>query len=186
MDKELSSMFDEAYACSRVSDKDLPKNTKGRPKERQVVSEKYKSFLRRYNELDKYIDTFKPMDLVYFFREKSRECGNYYSINNMKRDMGIFKRLSLEYSNVEICTMVEFLFESGQKYLPTADLQPTVLNSSWRTTIYKDTVDWVNDVYDPSKKSTKAKSTGAKRNTEREWHKTKQGVTLGDWGDDDE
>lgn len=188
MNDELISMFDEAYDCSRVPDKDLPKDIKGRPKERErnVTSEKYNSFLRRYKNLDKYISTFKPMDLVYFYREKSRENGNYYSISNMRRDMGIFKRLSLEYSNIEICTMIEFLFESGQKYLPTSDLQPTVLNSSWRTTIYKDTVDWVNDSYDPTKKSTKIKSAGAKRNTEREWHKTKRGVSLGDWGDEDD
>lgn len=186
MNKELSDMFDEAYACSRVADKDLPKNTKGRPKERHIISEKYQNFLEKYYDLPKYIESFKPMDLVYFFREKSKETGNYYSINNMRRDMGIFKRLCLEYSATEICTMIEFLFESGQQYLPTADLQPTVLNSSWRTTIYKDTVDWVNDNYDPSKKSTKSKSSGSQRNIEREWHKTKQGVTLGEWGDDDE
>ena len=179
MDRELESMFTEAYGQDHVSAESI----EVKPKKRNITSQKYSQFLKKYENLEGYIDTFKSSDLVYFFREKSKDNGNYYTIRNMKRDMGIFKRLLLDYSPVEICTMIEFLFESGQRYLPTADLQPTVLASSWCIKIYADTVKWVDGEFDPTA-SHKKLTAGEKRNIEREWHgRKKKKATLGDWGD---
>lgn len=185
MDRELQEMFEEAYGQEHISADSLPKNIKGIRKERNITSPKYSEFLQKYGDLDKYMGTFKSQDLVYFFREKSKENGNYYTIRNMKRDMGIFKKLLLDYSPVEICLMIEFLFESGQTYLPTNDLQPTVLASSWCVTVYADAVKWADGEFNPNT-SHKKMSVGEQRNAEREWHsskKTKSKATLGEWGD---
>lgn len=185
--KELDDMFRQAYGQSCTPANEIPQNRRKDFQKRQVTSEKYSEFLRKYADLEKYIDTFKPMDLTYFFREKSRDTGNFYRISNMKRDMGIFKKLLLDYDAVTICTMIEFLFESGQTYLPTIDLQPTVLNSSWCTRIYADMLKWVNDEFDPNmteKKKYKISSAGAERNKKREWQRKSSGVTIGDWGDE--
>lgn len=182
---ELDKMFREAFDQTNVSDRES-RGISGRPKIRKITSKNYSAFLEKYKNLDKYIESFKPMDLVYYFREKSRDTGNHYTIRNMKRDMGIFKKLLFDYTPVEVCAMIEFLFESPQNYLPTLDLQPTVLASTYCDHIYKDTLDWVEDKYVPTKHNkTKSYSSASKRNVEREYnggsqvkcHKSK----LGSW-----
>ena len=77
------------------------------------TSDPYSSFLEKYGNLSETVDSFKTQDLMYFFREKARESGVKYVIANMKRDMGIFKKLQENYTPREICLMVEFIFCSN-------------------------------------------------------------------------
>lgn len=182
--EELQSMFREAFGQTLVSGN--VDGLKGaRKAHKDVKSENYKSFLRKYKDLEKYIDKFKPMDLVYYFREKSRETENYYVIHSMHRDLGIFKRLLEEYTSVEICAMAEFLFCSGQKYLKTAGLQPTVLCSGWGNQIYADTLKWCEGKFDPDEMKHK-KNPALKRNKEREWQNKDDHTAIGEWGDEED
>ena len=131
-------------------------------RKRNVTSDRYASFLQKYENLEDTVDTFTTHDLMYFFREKARESGVKYVIANMKRDLGIFKKLQTNYEVREICLMIEFIFCSEQNYLDITSTQPTVLSSTWCNTIYKDSMLWANDEYDPNFRTTKKK-------TSREW-----------------
>lgn len=142
---------------------------------KNVSSDKYQLFLEKYWNLDNTIDDFKPQDLMYYFREKAKESGVKYVIANMKRDLGIFKRLLSNYNPREICLMVEFIFFSDQNYLNPQETQPTVLVSQWCNTIYRDAMLWVDDEYVPVVK------TPSKLGS-REWGKqNKRKVSIGDW-----
>ena len=73
------------------------------------------------------------------------------------------KVLRENYSNREICGMIEFLYLSDQDYLEKDRLSPNLLASQWVNTIYADMQLWVEDKYVPKSKKTKKKSKG-------EWH----------------
>lgn len=130
------------------------------------------TFEEKYANLEETVDSFTTSDLMYFFREKAKEAGVKYVIPNIKRDMGVFKKLKANYSNREICLMIEFIFHSPQDYLDKAITQPTVLISAWCNTIYKDSIDWANDRYIPYKK----------HKSVREWTDDKKETKVGDWG----
>ena len=146
---------------------------------RKVTSDPYSSFLDKYHHLSETIDDFKTQDLMYFFREKARESGVKYVIANMKRDMGIFKKLQENYTPREICLMIEFIFCSNQNYLDITITQPTVLASSWCNTIYRDSLLWAEDAYEPTEK----KSTRKEQIKKREWQTevTGEKTTIGEW-----
>lgn len=142
-------------------------------------SDPYSSFKEKYNHLSDEIDSFTTRDLMYFFREKAKEAGVKYVIANMKRDMGIFKKLQSNYSVREICLMIEFIFFSEQDYLDKSITQPTVLASSWCNTIYRDALLWVDDQYVPSARKTSKSDRIAKREWQREV--TGERVSIGEW-----
>lgn len=131
-------------------------------RKRNVSSDRYASFLQKYEDIENTVDSFTTHDLMYFFREKAREVGVKYVIANMKRDLGIFKKLQSDYEPREICLMIEFIFCSEQNYLDREITQPTVLSSTWCNTIYRDSIAWANDEYDPNVKPVKNK-------VSREW-----------------
>jgi hypothetical protein len=112
----------------------------------------YEKFLKKYVDLENTIDTFRPIDLLFFFREKAGEADVRYVISNQARDCGVFKLLLDRYDPEEICLMIEFLFLSEQDYLDKSRLQPTVLASRWCNTIYQDSLLWVDDKYVNRKK----------------------------------
>lgn len=146
---------------------------------RPSKSDPYLSFLDKYNHLSETIDEFKTQDLMYFFREKARESGVKYVIANMKRDMGIFKKLQENYTPREVCLMIEFIFCSNQNYLDITITQPTVLASSWCNTIYRDSILWANDEYEPTERTVTKKERIKKREWQREV--TGEKVVLGEW-----
>lgn len=111
----------------------------------------YDTFLRKYADLENTIDDLGTRDLVYYFREIAGESGYRYTIANMQKDMAIMKRLRSNYSNREICGMIEFLYTSDQDYLRKGDLSPNLLASQWVNTIFADMQLWVNDEYVPKK-----------------------------------
>lgn len=146
---------------------------------RPKKSDPYSSFLDKYNHLSETVDEFKTQDLMYFFREKARESGVKYVIANMKRDMGIFKKLQENYNPREICLMIEFIFCSNQNYLDISITQPTVLSSSWCNTIYHDSILWANDEYEPTERTVTKKERIKKREWQREV--TGEKTSIGEW-----
>ena len=128
----------------------------------------YDSFYKKYSALEEYIDSFGTRDLVYYFREVASENGYKYVISNIKKDMAIMKRLRENYSNREICGMIEFLYESEQDYLDKSHVSINLLASQWINTIYADMQLWVNDEYETKSKKNQRNSAKAKR----EWNKT--------------
>lgn len=169
---DLANSFRESRRQCLVTPVDKPVHSvdKSRPfkkgyaesRKRNVSSDKYASFLKKYEDIENTVDTFNTNDLMYFFREKAKEVGVKYVIANMKRDLGIFKKLQSDYEPREICLMIEFIFCSNQNYLDKEITQPTVLSSTWCNTIYRDSIAWANDEYDPNFKT-------AKNRTTREW-----------------
>lgn len=147
-------------------------------RKRNVSSDRYSSFLEKYEDLENTVDSFTTHDLMYFFREKAREAGYKYVVANMKRDLGIFKKLQDNYEVREICLMIEFIFCSDQNYLDKDRTQPTVLVSTYCNTIYRDSIAWANDEYVPYEKT-------GKRQAVREWtgDKSSDEAVVGDWGD---
>ena len=145
-------------------------------RKRNVSSDKYASFLKKYEDIENTVDSFTTHDLMYFFREKAREVDVKYVIANMKRDLGIFKKLQADYETREICLMIEFIFCSNQNYLDREITQPTVLSSTWCNTIYRDSISWANDEYDPNMRPVKQKVV-------REWsgNASTDKAKVGEW-----
>ena len=54
--KELDDMFRQAYGQSCTPANEIPQNRRKDFQKRQVTSEKYSEFLRKYADLEKYID----------------------------------------------------------------------------------------------------------------------------------
>lgn len=152
------SLLDE-FREERGQVTEAPKHTVPPSRKRSNNSTPYDAFLRKYNSLEDSIDTLGTRDLVYYFREVSEENGHKYVIANIKKDMAIMKRLKEQYSNREICGMIEFLYESEQDYLDKNRLSPNLLASQWVNTIYADMQLWVDDKYIPRsvEKSSKRK-----------------------------
>ena len=159
---ELSDAFRKARNQQTVCN---TTNLKGVPEKREKssTSSSYSSFLSKYSNLEESFVRFTTQDLVYFFREKAKESGAKYVIANMKRDMGIFKKLKDNFEIAEILLMIEFIFSGDQTYLDIHRTQPTVLASNWVNTIYKDSIDWANDQYIDKKSFSKNQS------SKREW-----------------
>ena len=83
----LSDSFRQARNQCLVSVKlEAPKEKVSANKRRNVSSDKYSEFLKKYDDLANTVDSFSTYDLMYFFREKAREAGIKYVIANMKRD----------------------------------------------------------------------------------------------------
>ena len=127
-------------------------NKTSRPSRTRRDSTPYDGFLQKYRNLEDTIDSLGTRDLVYYFREIAEENGVKYTISNIKKDMAIMKRLRENYSNREICGMIEFLYISDQDYLDKDRLSPNILASQWVNTIYADMKLWVEDKYIPRKR----------------------------------
>lgn len=150
-----------------------PKTINVPPTRNRRQSTPYESFIRKYNDLADSVDSLTTRDLVYYFREIAQENGYKYVISNIKKDMHIMKVLRENYSNKEICVMIEFLYESEQDYLAKDRLSPNLLASQWVNTIYADSQLWLNDEYTIKSKK-KFKST--------EWDKKDSETTkIGEW-----
>lgn len=173
--KPVENSVDNVHNSRRSQSSTFTRGYNARPKK----SDPYSSFLDKYNHLSETIDEFKTQDLMYFFREKARESGVKYVIANMKRDMGIFKKLQENYTPREICLMIEFIFCSNQNYLDITITQPTVLSSSWCNTIYRDSILWANDEYEPVEKTVTKKERIKKREWQREV--TGEKTSIGEW-----
>ena len=119
-----------------------------------------KKFLRKLTNLTvDIIMSFTPQELIYYFQEVAKRQGVKYVIANMKRDIGVFKILRKKYDNMEICLMIEFLFESEQNYIDKATIQPTVLTSTWCNKIYSDAVSDSKGTYVPDMPKEKSAKT---------------------------
>lgn len=151
-----------------------------RPPRKNYGTTPYDSFKRRFDDFDNCVDSFGTRDLVYYFREISEENGYHYVIANIKKDMAIMKRLRENYSNREICAMIEFLYTSEQDYLQRDRLSPNILASQWVNTIYADMKLWVEDSYVPNsvQKSSKRKKSQHEWDNGGDSDSTKIGVKL--------
>lgn len=177
--KNTKSVISE-FRESRGQVTQPPKVTPAPPsRKKQTASTPYEGFLRRYNDLENSIDSMGTRDLVYYFREIAEEQGFKYVISNIKKDMAIMKRLKTNYSNREICVMIEFLYESDQDYLEKDRLSPNLLASQWVNTIYADMQLWVKDKYVPRSVQSKKKNNVRQREWDKDVAKTKDDVIIG-------
>lgn len=153
------------------------KSKKPVSKSEQNKNGQYQKWLSKYNDLENNVDSFKSMDILYYFREKSQESGHPYVVANLNKDLGIFKRILERYEPREVCLMIEFLFFSEQDYLDKAYLSPGLLSSSWCNTIHSDALLWADDKYIPRSHKKKVE-----RPT-REWKKNDDSdkSKIGEW-----
>lgn len=172
---DLTDAFRKIRGQFTVSSDETPKGVPEKKKRTAKTGSSYDSFLSKYENLEESYMRFTTQDLCYFFRQKAEESGSRYVIANMKRDMGIFKRLRDNFSIQEILLMIEFVFSGDQTYLDVNRTQPTVLASNWVNKIYQDSIDWANDSYIDKKTVTN------KNTTKREWHSSKKKTKIGEW-----
>lgn len=155
-------------------------NTNGRPA--KCSSSKQKDpfntncIREKADNIVEYIDSFKPLDLVLFFKMKTEDSGIKYVVSK-GRDLGVMSKLQKDFSNEEICVMIEFIFDSDQNYLDPKVTRPTVLISAYQSSIYNDSQLWLDDKYTPKKKK--------KELQVREWSDNVSGnnnAVIGEWG----
>lgn len=152
-------------------------------KEKKVGKKKkessYFKFMKKYNNLQDNIDIFSTMDLLYYFCEKATENGIHYVVTNRAKDLAVIKRLKKNYSNEDICLMIDFIFMSNQSYLDKEITHPTVLISTWQSKLFKDSHLWKEEKY-VDKQCRKKKPI-------REWsgNNTIEKIKIGEWGFDD-
>ena len=158
-----------------------PTKVQETPKRKKSTSSTsyYDMFIRKYNDLEKNIDNLGTRDIVYYFRQIAEEQGYKYVISNIKKDMAIAKRLRSNFTNGEICAMIEFLFESDQDYLDKNGLSLNILGSSWINTIYADMKLWVEDKYIPKSVKSKQKKNIKQREWDKEVANTEDDVKIG-------
>lgn len=162
------------FRASRGQSEEHQKETPTPPsRNRREPNSPYEIFLRKYSHLEDTIDDFSTKDLIYYFREVAKENGYRYTISNIKKDISIMKRVKSNYSNREICGMIEFLYESDQDYLDKERLTPNLLGSSWVNTIYADMKLWVEDKYIPRS----VKQNKSKHSSKGEWKSTPNAKT---------
>lgn len=174
LQSDISAQIRAAFGQTTVSSSDT--SIKGVPERRPRANNeksRYQEFLEKYADIENRIDDFKTQDLVYYFREKSKEAGARYIIANMKRDMGIFKKLQSNFSIPEILLMIEFIFSGDQTYLDVNRTQPTVLASNWVNKIYRDSLDWSVDAYTEARKKSST--------DKREWNNRNKSSKVGEW-----
>lgn len=177
--KNTKSILTE-FRTSRGQSEEVPKQAVAPPsRERRTPTTPYDVFLRKYNNLEETIDKLGTRDLVYYFREIAQEQGHKYTISNIKKEMAIMKRLKNNYSNREICGMIEFLYESDQDYLEKDRLSPGLLSSSWVNTIYADMQLWVDDKYIPRSVKSKKKDNVKSKEWDKDVADVKDDVNIG-------
>lgn len=150
-------------------DKPVNKSRKSKPKK-----DPYEKFKEKLNDLQNTIDTFNSPELWYYFIEVANRNGINYVSSNKARDLGALKILLNKYPARDICLMIEFLFESGQKYLELETITPSLIGSAWLNTIHSDSIKWVMGDFNPNKKVPKAS---------REWGKSvdEDNIDIGGW-----
>ena len=153
---------------------DAPKKKKSNhvpPKNQRNKTDDYSSFVsNKIPSMNETINEWSTKELLYYFRYHAERNGYRYIITNYPKEMHLMKSIRSNFSNIEICAMIEFLYESEQTYLRKDTLTPSVLSSSWVNSIYADTKLWANDNYKPNKKH------------KREWSESPvEEVTIGEW-----
>lgn len=138
----------------------------------------YSRYKKKLDEED--FEKFNARDMWYFFKDTAENAGYKFIDNNMTVSMRNLKLcVTRGYEVIEVLNMIAFIYESEQDYLDKRDVKPSILISNWGSTIYKDTLDWLDDKYTPnSKKSNKHKNT---RN--REWKEPidTSNTQIGEW-----
>lgn len=177
--KNSKSLLTE-FRMSRGQFEEKPKETTAPIRKKNNNSRSpYEVFLKKYYDIENTVDNLGTRDLVYYFREIAQEKGYKYVISNIKKDMAIIKRLKENYSNREICGMIEFLYESDQDYLDKDRLSLNILASQWINTIYADMKLWVDDLYTPKSVQAKKKKSIKTREWDNEVAETKDNVNIG-------
>lgn len=175
---QISEIFNNLYGqdtTSEVSEKEKSQIKKVTPRNKKPNGN-YEKFQIKYSKLSDYLDTFNSVDFVYLFREKARENGYKYSIMNIQKDAHCFKRLLEDYTQEDIYLMIDFLYNSDQKYLDKRSLSPTVLISSWCNKIYYDSKDYEQGLY------LNKENKRSKQLNKREWVKDKsEDKKIGEW-----
>lgn len=93
---------------------------------------------------------FSNKDILDFFKYLSIKH-NTRTVFNIARDTSCIKKAKENYDNLDICLMIEFIFE-GCDYLDKIGIRPTILHSAFTPQLYKDSKLWVDGKYRPRKK----------------------------------
>jgi hypothetical protein len=177
--QDIMKAFNELHSKLGITN---VKNTITTNKQRERKNTSCNWYERYKEKLDKgELEKFNTRDMLYFFKEKAEENNIRFVIGNAKIYMHNFKVLQTKgYSKEDILAMIEFLFDSGQNYLPKDKLHPGILLTNWCNTIYQDTQLWLKDEYVPR---TKQSSKRQKLLKHREWQKKdKDESVIGEWG----
>lgn len=164
----MSSRSEILAEFKKVKNKCKKMEEKKPEKKVQSIEEK---FLCKLDNFKDNVDLFNSNDLLMFFIYNTEKSGVRY-VPSLIKDRGVLSKVQGNYTNQEICLMIEFLFNSDQDYLDKHTLRPTILLSGWQGSIFRDSNLWVDDLYKPKSKKNQA---------EREWVSKKADVKVGVW-----
>ena len=150
-----------------------------KPQKKNTGRTQYDVFLHKCEDFDNNVEKFNAVDLVFYLRKVAEEHGHKIYIANMAKEASLMKKLKAQYENVEICAMIEFLYDSDQDYLEKPRITVGTLCSRWATTIHEDAMLWVNDQYTPRSKR-KNKVNKSSLRGEWDYDNTKK-TKIGEW-----
>lgn len=129
----------------------------------------------KIKDLDNTINTFNGNDFLGYFVRKSKEADTSYIIGNVVKDRGVMKKAFTKYGKREVIQVIDFLFTSPQNYIDTRKVAPTILISSYMTTLLADSADWLEGKYQAKGKKGKV----------REWSSIdgneSDNIKIGEW-----
>ena len=162
--KKLMDELKSERRNTSTTDVGITQRGYNKPKKKSNGLSNYEKFLKKCEDFENNAPKFNAVDLVFYMRKVSEECGHGIYISNMARDASLMKKLKTQYGSVDVCAMIEFLYHSEQDYLEKNRITVSTLCSRWATTIHEDTMLWVEDKYTPRKNKS-----GAKKKLKGEW-----------------
>lgn len=140
----------------------------------------YDVFLEKYAHIEKTIDDFNSLELLYLFKETAKNSGHRYVLINIPKDVHHMKILCENYTPREIWNMIDFLYNSDQDYLEKDRLNPGILASRWCNTIYPDSQRYIKGEYSSKVKKQTKRALQLKK---REWSSSDEigKKKVGEW-----
>lgn len=187
MNNRVNDIMKEFKAKQELVQRNMNDEQKKLNRGFDTVRKRDKKINTTTNLYDKYqlklqkgkLDKFSSRDIIYFMQDCAKNQKVKCVITNYQVSMHQINLLKKKgYDNEDILAMIEFLYTSGQPYIDLNRISPSLLISTWGTTIYADTQLWLKDEYDPNNKN-KRKSV-----KEREWQgeKTEKDDASIEWG----
>lgn len=135
------------------------------------------------SKLDDYeneVPNFTNDDLIQYFMYLYETTNNKNYFVSWAKDRTVMTRLKEVFDTLDVCLMMEFLFNSDQTYLDKRSIGIGVIGSGWANKIHTDSILWSEDNYDDSSRYKNKKSD----ERESSWNtndNSTSNVEIGEW-----
>ena len=112
----------------------------------------------------KQFSKFNAGDLLFYYQYKADRKHIRCIITNKIAMKSVFSKLKKEFSQEEICTMIDYLFDSGQTFIEMPKATPFILYSGYTQRIWAEAMEW-------------------HKKPKREWDNTENAQDITSWGE---